>query len=107
MAWSTSPNDPVFFLHHSNVDRLWAQWQQQQPEEGYVPNGLAPRGHNVNDPMDPWRESMVTPASVLDHKSLDYMYDKELEPMKPMTMAVQKMAAKRKALSPFVWEGLE
>ncbi|KAF2869473.1 hypothetical protein BDV95DRAFT_547863 [Massariosphaeria phaeospora] len=23
----TGPYDPVFFLHHANLDRLWAQWQ--------------------------------------------------------------------------------
>ena len=22
-----SPEDPIFFLHHSNIDRLWAMWQ--------------------------------------------------------------------------------
>lgn len=26
-----SPNDPVFFLHHANVDRYWYKWQQQNP----------------------------------------------------------------------------
>jgi len=26
----TSPNDPVFFLHHCNVDRIWYQWQVQK-----------------------------------------------------------------------------
>lgn len=22
-----SPNDPVFFLHHANLDRIWRKWQ--------------------------------------------------------------------------------
>ncbi|KAM0268960.1 hypothetical protein ACHAPA_004560 [Fusarium lateritium] len=25
----TAPNDPVFYLHHAQVDRLWWLWQQQ------------------------------------------------------------------------------
>ncbi|KAL9575822.1 hypothetical protein ACKAV7_000064 [Fusarium commune] len=25
---ATSPNNPIFFLHHTQVDRLWWQWQQ-------------------------------------------------------------------------------
>ena len=30
MGPGTSPNDPVFFLHHCNVDRIWvslAHWE--------------------------------------------------------------------------------
>ena len=30
MLPATSPNDPVFFLHHCNVDRMWAKWQERQ-----------------------------------------------------------------------------
>lgn len=26
-----APNDPVFWLHHCNIDRLWAQWQIRHP----------------------------------------------------------------------------
>ena len=33
MIVSTSPNDPVFFLHHANVDRLWAAWQARSTYE--------------------------------------------------------------------------
>lgn len=29
MQTGASPNDPVFFLHHANIDRLWALWQQR------------------------------------------------------------------------------
>ncbi|KAJ3251182.1 hypothetical protein HK103_002600, partial [Boothiomyces macroporosus] len=28
---TTSPGDPMFFMHHRNVDRLWWVWQQQDP----------------------------------------------------------------------------
>ncbi|KAF9873842.1 hypothetical protein CkaCkLH20_08576 [Colletotrichum karsti] len=27
MGPATSPNEPLFFLHHGNVDRVWAKWQ--------------------------------------------------------------------------------
>jgi tyrosinase len=25
----TSTNDPLFFMHHSGLDHLWATWQEQ------------------------------------------------------------------------------
>lgn len=31
-AWA-SPQDPVFFLHHANVDRMWSLWQGLSPEK--------------------------------------------------------------------------
>jgi hypothetical protein len=34
----TSPDDPVFSLHHCNIDRIWAQWRRREhPGEPYVP----------------------------------------------------------------------
>ncbi|KAF2767626.1 Di-copper centre-containing protein [Teratosphaeria nubilosa] len=31
--WSmTAANDPLFFLHHAQLDHLWWQWQQHKPE---------------------------------------------------------------------------
>jgi tyrosinase len=31
MGPSSSPNEPLFFLHHAQVDRLWWLWQQGDP----------------------------------------------------------------------------
>jgi hypothetical protein len=28
----TAVNDPLFWFHHANVDRLWAEWQRDHPE---------------------------------------------------------------------------
>ncbi|KAG9250118.1 uncharacterized protein F5Z01DRAFT_428292 [Emericellopsis atlantica] len=32
MVPAHSPNDPIFFLHHGQVDRIWTLWQQENPE---------------------------------------------------------------------------
>ncbi|KAG6828514.1 hypothetical protein H0H92_007731 [Tricholoma furcatifolium] len=31
-TWS-SPGDPLFYLHHANLDRLWWKWQSVNPKE--------------------------------------------------------------------------
>lgn len=31
MATGASPNDPVFWLHHAFIDKLWADWQARHP----------------------------------------------------------------------------
>jgi hypothetical protein len=77
----TSPNDPVFWLHHCFMDKLWADWQTSHPnEKRYLPtDGTARTGHNLNDPMHPWG---ITPANVRDHHQLrdgySYSYDFEI-----------------------------
>jgi tyrosinase len=36
----TSPNDPAFFFHHANVDRMWTIWQNRDlKERQYALNG--------------------------------------------------------------------
>jgi tyrosinase len=93
-----SPNDPVFFLHHSMVDRLWAKWQDVERwrgtalEDQYRPTMAEAEGiqfgHRIDEPMLPWSDEAemerwglpredVTPRMVLDHRGdrLHYRYD--------------------------------
>ena len=36
MNTASSPADPVFWLHHANIDRIWAAWQKTRPAAGPV-----------------------------------------------------------------------
>ncbi len=50
---SVSPFDPFFYLHHCNIDRLWAMWQADGHASDYPSSGGKPQ-HNRNDIMYPW-----------------------------------------------------
>jgi tyrosinase len=90
MLPSTSPNDPVFFLHHCNVDRLWAVWQARNPGVApFLPTSPLSQdpGQSLNEPMifydralsstPPWTAPAAAPAHVVDHHILGYQYDEE------------------------------
>ena len=77
MQLSSSPNDPVFFLHHCNVDRIWAAWQEKHPASPYVPDMSAPAAlqfHRIDDALYSVFEETVTPRQMVDYKSF-YNYD--------------------------------
>jgi len=51
----SSPNDPIFMLHHCNVDRIWASGSYStRPRTSIRPAGAAAMGHNFDDVMIPW-----------------------------------------------------
>lgn len=47
---SNAPNDPIFYLHHGNVDYLWAKWQDANPQTRLTDyTGNTVQGRNVNN----------------------------------------------------------
>jgi tyrosinase len=79
MAPASSPNDPVFFLNHCNVDRLWAAWQRKYPSASYLPGGNAPASlkyHRLTDklfsvyPNAPKVSDMINVSDVYEYDTL-------------------------------------
>lgn len=82
-ALDCSPNDPVFWLHHCNVDRIWAMWETLHGDQ-YAPVMGGFPGWNLNDtlyPFDRYQDNQfisrfgITNASMLNTLSLGYTYD--------------------------------
>jgi tyrosinase len=77
MGIGTSPNDPVFYLNHANVDRMWSAWQQKHGDATYVPGVSAPvvlKGHRLNDRLNSPFASPPKIAEMLDVSEI-YSYD--------------------------------
>ena len=60
----TAPADPAFWMHHAEIDRIWADWQALNPGQNPALAGAAAV-------MDPWPE---TEADTRDTASLGYVY---------------------------------
>jgi hypothetical protein len=65
MNSGSSPADPLFWLHHANIDRIWALWQTQHP---------AAKPPNPNEVLQPPPLFNVKVSSVLDIAALGYSY---------------------------------
>lgn len=72
MSPGTSPNDPVFFLNHCNVDRIWSQWQSNNVAAGYRPQG---RSTTTNDPLFRQRSEDPLYSILTDEPPVSAMFD--------------------------------
>lgn len=81
MGQATSPNDPIFFLHHCHLDLLWERWKHQHRDIPAYTNeaGSAEMNdtvlvfHPANEPA-PWSQTF-TVQQTLDTEDLDYRYE--------------------------------
>jgi hypothetical protein len=93
MALAASPNDPVFWLHHCNLDRLWSLWEQTQGTAApYAPHAGGPAGQSGDQPLIfafqngtlPWLGSTM-PQDVYDSRmQLQVGYETDPEEAHPM-----------------------
>ena len=65
MATSSSPADPLFWLHHANIDRIWANWQAKHA--GKDPS-------NMGEILQPKPLFGVKVSSLIDIGVLGYSY---------------------------------
>lgn len=76
-ASTASPNDPMFFLNHAQVDRLWAAWQEANVQSGdharMVDHGNPGYPETYRGPLFNFTEIDV--SDVFDYKALGYEYD--------------------------------
>jgi hypothetical protein len=97
-GWMSNPNtaarDPIFWLHHANIDRLWERWLEQG----------GGRENPVND--DVWMDTVftffdengfedsLTGRDILDTLGdLDYRYDDDPPLLPPVPFAAEVAAA--------------
>lgn len=88
MGGGQSPYDPVFFLHHGFIDKLWAEWEDRRPSKETVLsaffNPVIPHhDHDTtlrcligNETIDiPFKTPHFLNAEVVDARSQDFNAD--------------------------------
>ena len=75
-----SPRDPIFWVHHANIDRIWALWADRYPEA--FPNDAGYLDFPMNHFYDTsGNDAGLTVRQTLSTYQLGYRYpDQNLEP---------------------------
>jgi tyrosinase len=71
MRSGMSPLDPIFWLHHCNIDRIWAEWQRG----GNVTPGLSGNYNNQFVNGAGQQVAQASSQSALDFAAMNYNYD--------------------------------
>ncbi|KAI0060028.1 Di-copper centre-containing protein [Artomyces pyxidatus] len=84
---SYASNDPLFWLHHAQLDRLWSKWQSAHPENLHAFAGYPLHSHNLSNPLYDVNASVghwmhydrlsvpIAVAQVFNHTAAPLCYD--------------------------------
>ncbi|OMH78437.1 Tyrosinase [Zancudomyces culisetae] len=83
MSSKHSPNDIFFFLHHSNMDRIWWKWQNIQAQNMYAYSGINKDGSaaKLSDKVTVYNDQLANTMKI-GYGNLCYVYDGEVKPAK-------------------------
>jgi tyrosinase len=89
-SFETAALDPVFWLHHANIDRLWQVWlnrpgQHKNPAQSNWLSDVAFEFHDENGNIVSMRARDVLDSST---GTLNYVYDDVTDPLAPAGGAV-------------------
>jgi tyrosinase len=65
MATASSPSDPIFWLHHAVIDKIWADWQKLNPTK---------KPTNLSEQLQPPPIFQRTVGQVMSTASMGYVY---------------------------------
>jgi tyrosinase len=77
-AFDTAPLDPVFWMHHANIDRLWGEWLKQDGRENPVESAWAEEPFDFHD--EEGTPVTMTSSEVVDPGRLGYEYEEVAVP---------------------------
>ncbi|KAJ9081122.1 hypothetical protein DSO57_1018144 [Entomophthora muscae] len=94
MGSMSSPNDPLFWLHHAMVDRIYTSWQFNNPNK-YIPD-------SEDEPLPAFSETTV--KDTLDTRAYPYCYeyaslmssDEQTSDFKPTKLDTDKQSSDSK-----------
>jgi tyrosinase len=92
--FATAALDPIFWLHHCNIDRLWEVWLQRRPGNlsPITANWLTAVPFDFRDALG--NAIVMTPSQVLNtaNAPLDYRYDDTSDPLATPTTTIAGVA---------------
>ena len=90
--FSTVGGDPLFYLHHANIDRLWESWNQLGNKNPTDPKYLN-RKFAYGDRSG---KAVYLPVSATDRTAqMGYEYDSYEKPPQPETLTASEAAARK------------